>query len=245
MRERSSSTTACQAERAGVQARLIEPTLARWPGPPYSRRVSPPRQSRVRVATCHDPAEAALVRSMLSAHGVDVMIAGEHHAGMLGMLGGAVISMDVWVASADAEEAVGLIRELREGAAEPLADDEAPAEDASYEGEGADGDDGSALVVHSAQDTLETIERRRGIGIALLLACCVTFGTAHMYTRAWLRGLALAALELASFAQLADNPPLGATMFFSAIAFDATGAIVRVRRGNRAAVPVARARLRR
>jgi hypothetical protein len=185
-------------------------------------------ESRVRVATCHDPAEAALVRSMLSAHGVEVVIAGEHHAGMLGMLGGQVIAMDVWVAREDAEEATGLIRELREGAAEPLPDDD--------DGEG-------DAIVASANDTHQQIEHRRGVGIALLLACCVTFGTAHMYTRAWLRGITLAAIEIVSFAQLGANPPLGAALFFGAIVTDATGAIIRVRRSRRSAVPVATARL--
>lgn len=209
----------------------------------------PPRDSRVRVATCHDPAEAALVRSMLSAHGVEVVIAGEHHAGMLGMLGGTAIQMDVWVDAEDADQAAALIRELRDGAATPLADDELPDEDTETSeitevDEPRPGASLSGAPVHTAHDTEREIALRRGIGVSLLLACCITFGTAHMYTRAWLRGIALAAVELVSFAQLATNPPLGAALFFGAIATDATGAIIRVRRAQRAALPAARARLR-
>ena len=79
---------------------------------------------RVRIGTCHNPADASLVRLMLSAHDIESVVSGEQHANLLGGLGGGLIQLDIWVAADDAEQASELLRELREGTHEEPADDE-------------------------------------------------------------------------------------------------------------------------
>lgn len=176
---------------------------------------------RVRIGTCHGPTDASLVRSMLAAHDIQSVVSGEQHANLLGGLGGGFIQMDIWVAADDAEQAAALIRELRAGDHADFADDDEP-------------DDAPAFV--------EEIEKRRHLGVVLLLAFCVTFGTAHMYLGAWAIGVLLAITELAALTQLGDSPELGVSILLGTIAFDALGAIRRVRRLGKVELPRARAR---
>jgi hypothetical protein len=184
---------------------------------------------RVRIGTCAGPADAALVRAMFDAHGIPVVVGAEHHASMLGGLGGAAFSLDILVDEADAEEASALLRDLREHEASAPEPDE-PDED---EEEELDPDPVPIEV---------RVDRRRRTGIALLLACCITFGTGHMFARAWLRGLLLAGLEIFSIRLLIESPLQGALLFAATILTDAIGAIVRVRRLPRPIPPARIAR---
>jgi hypothetical protein len=186
---------------------------------------------RVRIGTCSGPADAALVRAAFAAHDIHVVIGAEQHAGMLGGLGGTFLSLDIWVAEEDAEEAIALLRDVRgegpddaaeHGVEEPLPDDEEPDEAPDREVE-------------------QRIQRRRGTGLVLLLGCCITFGTAHISTGAWGRGILLAGLELLGFRTMLTNPALGATLVIGTVATDVIGALVRVRR-KQPAIPPARVR---
>jgi len=181
---------------------------------------------RVRVATCSDSAEAAMLRSLLAAHDIDVVIAGEHNASMMVGLAGSYIALDVYVDREDGERASELIRSLREG------------------GEGVEEPPEDEPDDHSV-DPHVALETRKRTGAVVLLALCVTFGTAHLYARAWMRGITLAAIELVGIAQVGDNQPLGAAMIAGAIGFDLIGALYLVRRrpaGVRPALPEARLR---
>ena len=191
---------------------------------------------------------------MFSARGIPVVVGAEHHSSMLGGLGGGFLSLDIWVAEEDSEEATALLRDVREPAASQdgeLADDELGADPAR------DGDETSfstsqadaavALApASSADDTQDSfhlfIERRRRTGIALLLGCCITFGTAHMFTRAWLRGLALAGLELLGILKLAAGERVGTLAIVGAVTVDIIGAVWRVWTQDRPALPEARLR---
>jgi hypothetical protein len=181
--------------------------------------------ARIRIASCADNAEAALIRSLLAGHGIHAHVSGENHASMLGGLGGVMLSLHVWVDREDAETASALIRSIRGGADEI---EEPPAIDDDGEDEGA--------TVHWG------VELRRRTGVVLLLSCVITFGTGHLYARAWVRAVALAALEIAGFGQLSDgDPTLGAAMVVIAVVVDAVGAMVRVRAQVRASqLPQAR-----
>lgn len=173
---------------------------------------------RVRIGTCHGPTDASLVRSMLAAHDIESVVSGEQHASLLGGLGGSFIQMDIWVAADDAEQAAALLHELRAGD-QQLDDDD---------------DEEPAFV--------QQIEKRRHLGVVLLLAFCVTFGTAHMYLGAWALGILLAFVELAALTQLGDHPELGVSILLGTIAFDALDAIRRVRALGKVELPRARAR---
>ncbi|HET7499489.1 MAG TPA: DUF2007 domain-containing protein [Kofleriaceae bacterium] len=242
--------------------------------------------SRVRIGTCSGPADAALLRSMFSAHGIPVVIGAENHASMLGGLGGAFLSLDIWVDEADREEAEALLHELHEQAATPEGDDEDDGDDenddendddradsgdrtddprafqrtAGASGHGRldgpddedDDDRDSAGEPARASvrrlrpgpvDSLQLrIERRRRTGIVLLLGCFLTFGTAHMFTRAWVRGIALAGLEVLGFMYLGVQPEVGGSLVGAAIVTDVLGALWRVRSAARSALPEARVR---
>lgn len=185
---------------------------------------------RVRIGTCSGPADAALVRAAFAAHEIHVVIGAEQHAGMLGGLGGSFLSLDIWVDEQDSEQAIALLRDLRgegpDDAAEHGVEEPLPADED-------DDDDDAAPAVE------QRIARRRGTGLVLLLGCCVTFGTGHIATGAWGRGIALAVLEVLGFRAMLGDPALGGAMVAAAIALDLVGALVRVHK-KRPELPEAR-----
>ncbi|WP_275899157.1 DUF2007 domain-containing protein [Pyxidicoccus caerfyrddinensis] len=58
--------------------------------------------------SCGDSAEAAMLRTLLEAHGISCVVQGEQHRAMLGVMGG-YIEVNVLVASADLERAQALL----------------------------------------------------------------------------------------------------------------------------------------
>jgi hypothetical protein len=93
----------------------------------------------------------------------------------------------------------------------------------------------------SAADSVRLrVERRRRTGSVLLLGCFLTFGTAHMFTRAWGRGILLACLELAGLRCAWAHRDLGAALVAAAVLGDVIGALWRVRTAPRSTLPTAR-----
>lgn len=185
---------------------------------------------RVRIGTCADPADAALVRSVFAARGIAVVIGAEHHASLLGPIGGAFLSLDIWVASEDAEEAIALLRDLREGG--PAAGEEVDGAPPDADAEAEDDDDD---LEHERR--VRTEQRRRA-GLAILLGCFITFGTAHMVTGAWARGLVLATLEVVGIRYLVLGQKFGTAIILAAVITDLIGALWLLRR--RRTLPIAR-----
>jgi hypothetical protein len=172
---------------------------------------------------------------MFSAHGLDVVVGAENHAGMLAGLGGGFLSLDIWVDEEDCEEATALLADLRErdeGAARGSSDDD----DDEY-----DGDETGASWRAASATIHQRTDARRRTAIALILGCCVTFGTAHMFTGAWLRGVAIAAVELVGIFQAGAGHLVGGVAAVAAVLCDLVGALWRIR-ARRAALPVARLR---
>jgi hypothetical protein len=206
--------------------------------------------SRVRIGTCSGPADAALVRSVFEAHGIHVVIGAEHHAGMLGGLGGGFLSLDIIVAEADAEQAVALLQDIREGdheASDDIADEPDPGPSDPERDEQADADGvwgtypekpiedlpGAAAVAPAS-------DHRRRTAVALFLGLVVSFGTAHMFTGAWLRGITLAGIEVLGITYLGTAPDLAVALMFGARIADAAGAVWRIRSAPRPGLPLAR-----
>jgi hypothetical protein len=177
---------------------------------------------RLRIGTCADPADAALIRSVFAARGIGVVIGAEHHASLLGPIGGAFLSLDIWVASEDAEEAAALLCDLREGHA---AGRDAAQPDGEAGAAPPDEDDDELAY----ERKLRTDQRQRA-GLAILLGCFVTFGTAHMVTGAWARGLVLAATEVVGVRALVVGEKFGTAIILAAVIADLTGALWRLRR---------------
>lgn len=163
---------------------------------------------RTRIGSCHNPADAALVRSAFAAHDIACVIGAEQHANLLGGLHGGLLSLDIWVDDADAETARQLLDEIRA----PAADDDLDEDEA---------EESRALETRLAV--------RRSTGVVVLLAICITFGTAHMFTGAWKRGLAFAAVEALGIYYLAHAVAAGGLLVGAAIFVDLFGALARVR----------------
>jgi hypothetical protein len=109
--------------------------------------------------------------------------------------------------------------------------------------DGGDGDLAHSVCVGPDAFHLQ-IDRRRRTGIALLLGCCITFGTAHMFARAWLRGAALAAVELIGIVQVAAGHRGGTMAIVGAVAVDVIGAVWRIWSAQPSPIPEARLRRR-
>jgi hypothetical protein len=176
---------------------------------------------------------------MFAAHGVDLVVAAENHASLLGGLGGAFLSLDIWVATDDAEEASALLHDLRER-------DDSSAVEAAAARAAAEADAGVATDDETDDEPSgslqQRIDRRRRTGVALLLGCCITFGTAHVFTGAWARGTLLAAIELIGIMRLAGGHALGGVAITAAILADVIGATWRVRTATSSVLPMARLR---
>jgi hypothetical protein len=174
---------------------------------------------------------------MFAAHGLDLVVAAENHAGLLGGLGGAFLSLDIWVAADDAEEASALLHDLRER--DDSSAVEAAAASARAAGDG-ESDAGAEADDEPSGSLPQRIDRRRRTGVALLLGCCITFGTAHVFTGAWARGILFAVIELIGIMRLAGGHTLGGVAVAAAIGADVIGAAWRIRTAPSSALPVAR-----
>jgi len=171
------------------------------------------------------------LRSMFAARGIPIVVGAEHHASLLGALGSSFLSLDIWVVDEESEDAIALLRDLRDRGAS----DDHGADDALMLADSDDDDEPGESV--QAQ-----LERRRRTGMVLLLGVFITFGTAHMFTRAWVRGLALAAVQIAGIFQISHGHPAGGVAVASAVVTDFVGSLWRVRGSRVPALPVARTR---
>ena len=194
---------------------------------------------RVRIGTCSGPADAALIRSAFDAHGIPIAINAEMHASVLGGLGGAFVPLHITVDEADAEEAAALLADLRAQDREVEVDDRA-------EGEPGEAEEGAPAPVDAAEENSgrvdnvpRRVDRRRRTSSVRLLGVFLPFGTAHMSTGAWFRGMVLAGVELFSFKLIYYGVDYGLLVFFGAVATDVIGAMWRVRRQT-TQLPIAR-----
>src|SRR5258705_6394707 len=121
------------------------------------------------MGTCADPADAAFIRSMFAARGIDVVIGAEHHASLLGPIGASFLSLDIWVASDDAEEAAALLRDLREAGPADAGDDAAAGGEAEAAPSAAPNKDDDDEIAHEMKARLD---RRRRAGLAVLAGRC-------------------------------------------------------------------------
>ncbi len=207
-------------------------------------------KNRVKIGTCSGPAEAAFVRSVFEAHDLPVIINGEMHASAMGGLAG-FVPLNILVDEHDAEDAAALLRDIRQGE-HAVSEGDAPRDDAHAASEGeappvdperdarADAagvwdlqDDAAASKPPPAASgfapTAGFDARHRRTGAVLLLAVLLGFGTAHMSTGAWGRGIAIAALNVAGFVYAVNGDfHLGGWLLFVARFADLLGALWRV-----------------
>jgi hypothetical protein len=165
----------------------------------------------VRLTSCGNPVEAGALREYLEANGVQAFVQGEHHSSMLGQMGSFLIDLNVLVQQRQLGEAQGLLEAFEN--AEPLDED-----DGSY-----DDDDGGGLIEldpNPPRAELRVGRVGRRPKIAALLALVPSFGFAHFYTGAFIRGFILAAVETAGILLLATNLTLGIGLIALAIFVD-------------------------
>jgi alpha-beta hydrolase superfamily lysophospholipase len=114
---------------------------------------------RVQIGTCTGPADAALVRAVFEAHQIPVLINAEQHASMLGGLGGAFVPLHILVDDEYAEEAAGLLSDLREHDRTTAAEAETAADPADDEAD----DELDAVAAARA-------DRRHRIGVMMVVS---------------------------------------------------------------------------
>jgi hypothetical protein len=177
---------------------------------------------RVCIGSCMGPADAAVVRAMLAGHGIASVVTGEQHANVLGGLGGELISLEIWVAAKDGEQASALLAELRGQGGEEGGEGDEGGEEEPEEDDGEGDDDDAPVEVR--------VERRRRTGVALLLGACITFGAAHMYAGAWMRGIALGLIDIVAIRFLASElTAAAAAVWIASIVADIVGAAYVIR----------------
>jgi hypothetical protein len=204
--------------------------------------------ARVAIATCANPQEAALIKTMLSNAGIHANVSGENHASLLGNFGGAFISLQVQVAVKDADEARALIAEARKGVD---VSDEALAEEALAAGAPVDADAlAQARAVDGHDESLQSLgakfNYRRRVAIGMFVSCAITFGTGHAVAGAWLRAMLLAGAEIMGLRYLsAHERVIGGMLVGGAILTDLVGSQILLRREAKrhanAGLPEARA----
>ena len=176
---------------------------------------------------------------MFTAHGIRAVVGTEHHVGVLTGLGGGFASFDIWVDEDDHEEAAVLLRSLRSHGATPgdreRCDGDASDDDGvhAHDGGAPDAGDAHACAVQDGEDEIpgelrQRIDRRRQTAVALLLGACVTFGTAHAFTRAWMRGALLMMIEAIGIGYVILGNSLGMAAVIGAVITDVAGALWRI-----------------
>ncbi len=175
------------------------------------------------IASCHSPAEAMMIKAVLSARGIEAIIPGAASSSMTSAAVG--FSSRVLVDSEVAEEAAALIAELRS----------APLEEEAGEGEGGDDGDEDDKDDERREEwapggELATSVRRRQLIATLCLSVAVTFGTGHLLNRAWGRALVLAGAEVLGLLYLVEGQRLGLVFVLGAMALDLLGSVILVNR---------------
>jgi hypothetical protein len=175
------------------------------------------------------------------------------HASAMGGLAG-FVPLNILVDEEDAEDAIALLRDIREGAhAVSEGDEPHGGEHAVSEGEApppppddpdrderadaagvwnSPGDAGAAKPPPAAPAFTPTTgfdTRRRRTGAVLLLAVVLGFGAGHMSTGAWGRGIAIAALNVGGiWVAVNGDFRLGGWLLFVARFVDLLGALWRI-----------------
>jgi hypothetical protein len=136
-----------------------------------------------------------LVRSLFNAYDIPVVISGEHHFTLLPWYVGA-FRTDVFVGAADAEDAAALLADSRSGKRTVLDNSGSPGRPTENRDHASDVQP-IRLPLHPW--AVVATDRWHQAGMALLFGMIAGFGAAHFYyTRAWVRGLALALVQLSA-----------------------------------------------
>ena len=196
--------------------------------------------ARIAVATCANSVEASTLKSLLQSQGIHATVSGEHHAALLGGLGGAAFSLQLQVAVKDADEARRLVAEARQGVD---ISDEALEAEAMAAGAPVDADALAYAQVADPSGPIESLQSlsgrlnyRRRVAMGALLSCCITFGTGHMVAGAWLRAMVLIGMEIMGLKYLAANQTIiGTSLTVGAILIDLVGSQIILRRAAKAA----------
>jgi hypothetical protein len=162
-----------------------------------------------------------LVRSLLDAHDIPAIISGEHLFSLQPWYLGA-FRTDVFVSAADAQDAAAILAGSRSGEHALVDDSDIP-------------DSAVEVPDHAAEVQwrgwpphpwcVAATDRWNHAGLALLFGMIAGFGAAHFYyTRAWLRGLALALVQFGA-AKVLHDPKSVVEVLILARMVDVVGAL--------------------
>jgi Putative prokaryotic signal transducing protein len=199
----------------------------------------------VAIGTVGDPVEAGMIREYLASHGIDCMVQGEHHRSMLQTVG-FFIELRLLVPSSQAEEAAALLRDFRQGSPVPADGEEVAGPDDEDADPDEPEDTDQPAEGGAPEDWRESIEARRNLARARLLALVVPgFGLGHFAVGARLRGVILVATWPVAFWLASRAGPTAFFLVLLSAAFDflATPSAAADVRRRRARVEVPRAKL--
>lgn len=165
----------------------------------------------VKLTDCHNPVEAGALREYLQANGVFAYVQGENHSSMLGAIGSIMIELNVLVQRGDLDEARDLLEAFTN--ANPISD-----EDWAEDGDGDDDDPVDLVDPPRAQLSISAIGKNPVT--AAMLGIVPSFGFAHLYTGAFIRGFLLAATEVGGIMLLGTNLVLGIGLIATAMFVD-------------------------
>lgn len=170
-----------------------------------------------------------MITAALRSHGIHVFVNGEASSTMFSWAA-AAIALDVWVDREEADEALALIRELREGGEAQLADDVRPADDTGAPVDELEEAEAEERALAADQpDTLTRLGKRKRMALAVAVGLFIGHGTAHMSARAWKRGFVLAAVQILGWRTLlTGDPRMGAAIVVATIAMDLIGALLHI-----------------
>ncbi|MBI3184859.1 MAG: DUF2007 domain-containing protein [Myxococcales bacterium] len=188
--------------------------------------------SLVSLAKAVDNAEASALRAYLEVNGVDCIVQAEQHRSMLGVMG-PYIELRLLVRAADLEAAEKLLRQYRENERRDSHEEDPELDRLAQEATAAlpTGEDDDFSVRPRPVESMGP-KRPKRVGVAVVLAVVLTFGTGHLYAGAFWRGAILALAEIAGWAMLLNGAELGALAVGGAVLLDLIGAPFAVRAFN-------------
>lgn len=146
----------------------------------------------VTIASCGDSTEASLIRGFLESEGVYCYIQGEEHRQLLGVLGSYVVPQ-VMVKREDAEQATELVDVFRNSVSDEDLEQQAGIDEELEFDDAAVEEDGP----YRSPARLKSEDNSRKPAFSLAMGMILGLGQGHRVAGAKIRGLILAALEIA------------------------------------------------
>jgi hypothetical protein len=196
-------------------------------------------ETLVTVETLQDPVQARMHRDLLEQEGIEVLLPGVEHRGMLGMVG-AYVAIPVRVPESQAERAREILAALTAESATLVDESDvggtgATAEDGGRDASGVDGAETEAFGGPGKQATgREKPASPRLKRVATFIAFVMPFGAAHMYLNDYRNGFLLAFSQAFALGVTMGGARYAGFAMLAVVAVDLVASLARIGAGRRA-----------